>query len=62
MELYQLNTFVKIADEGSLTRAAELLFTSQPAISAQIKALETKINNLRGVIKAHRSLNGIPRR
>jgi DNA-binding transcriptional LysR family regulator len=43
MELYQLNTFVKIADEGSLTRAAELLFTSQPAISAQIKALEEEL-------------------
>ena len=43
MELYQLNTFVKIADEGSLTRAAELLFTSQPAISAQLKALEEEL-------------------
>ena len=43
MELYQLNTFVRIADEGSLTRAAELLFTSQPAISAQIKALEDEL-------------------
>ncbi len=43
MELYQLKTFVKIADEGSLTKAAELLFTSQPAISAQIKALEEEL-------------------
>ena len=43
MELYQLNTFVRIADGGSLTRAAELLFTSQPAISAQIKALEDEL-------------------
>ena len=43
MELYQLNTFVKIADLGSLTRAAEQLFTSQPAISAQIKALEDEL-------------------
>lgn len=43
MELYQLNTFVKIADEGSLTRAAERLFTSQPAISAQLKALEEEL-------------------
>jgi DNA-binding transcriptional LysR family regulator len=43
MELYQLRTFVKVADEGNLTRAAEQLFTSQPAISAHIKALEEEL-------------------
>lgn len=43
MELYQLRTFVKIADEGSLTRASELLYTSQPAVSAQVKALEEEL-------------------
>lgn len=43
MELYQLKTFVLIADEGNLTRAAEKLFTSQPAISAQVKALEEEL-------------------
>jgi DNA-binding transcriptional LysR family regulator len=55
MELYQLNTFVKIADEGSLTRAAELLFTSQPAISAQIKALEEEL----GITLFERSSRGM---
>jgi DNA-binding transcriptional LysR family regulator len=40
VELYQLRTFVTVAREGNLTRAAEKLFTSQPAVSAQIKALE----------------------
>ena len=40
MELYQLRTFVAVAREGNLSRAAEKLFTSQPAISAQVKALE----------------------
>ena len=39
MELYQLRTFVTVADTGNLTQAAERLFTSQPAVSAHIKAL-----------------------
>ncbi len=40
MELGQLKTFITVAEEQHLTRAAERLFTSQPAISAQLKALE----------------------
>lgn len=44
MELYQLRTFVQVAAEGNLTRAAQSLYTSQPAISAQIKALEDELN------------------
>jgi len=43
MELYQLKTFVAIAEEGSLTRAAERVFTSAPAVSAQLKALEDEL-------------------
>jgi len=43
MELYQLRTFVAIAQEGSLTRAAERVFTSAPAVSAQLKALEDEL-------------------
>jgi DNA-binding transcriptional LysR family regulator len=43
MELYQLKTFVAIAQEGNLTRAAERVFTSPPAVSAQIKALEDEL-------------------
>ena len=44
MELYQLRTLVTVADVGNLTHAAERLFTSQPAISAHIKALEQELN------------------
>lgn len=40
MELYQLKSFVAVAEEENLTRAAERLFTSPPAVSAHIKALE----------------------
>ncbi len=43
MELYQLRTFVTVADTGNLTQAAERLFTSQPAVSAHIKALEEEL-------------------
>ena len=44
MELYHLRTFVTIAEECNLTRAAQRLHTTPPAISAQVKALETELN------------------
>lgn len=40
MELYQLQTFVKVARTGNLTDAALQLNISQPAANAHIKALE----------------------
>jgi DNA-binding transcriptional LysR family regulator len=43
MELYQLKTFVTVAEEGHLTRASERLHTSQPAVSAHIKSLEAEL-------------------
>ncbi len=43
MELYQLRSFVTVADTGNLTKAADRLFTSQPAVSAHIKALEEEL-------------------
>ncbi len=43
MEIYQLKTFVTIAREGSITRAANILCLSQPAVSAHIKAMEDEV-------------------
>ena len=46
MELYQLRSFAAVAELGHLTRAAERLHVSQPAVSAQSKALEDDLSVL----------------
>jgi DNA-binding transcriptional LysR family regulator len=46
MELYQIRSFVRVARTGNLTRASEELNLTQPAVSQQIKALETDLGEL----------------
>ncbi|MDD9304955.1 MAG: LysR family transcriptional regulator [Desulfobacter sp.] len=55
MELYQLRTFVTVAEESHLTRAACRLNTSQPSVSAHIKALEQEF----GIALFKRSKKGM---
>src|SRR5580700_7091819 len=43
ISLRQLEYFVTVVDEGSFTRAAELLQVSQPGLSHQIQALEREL-------------------
>jgi DNA-binding transcriptional LysR family regulator len=43
MELRQLRYFVAVAETGNISRAAQKIFLTQPALSRQIKALEDEI-------------------
>ena len=40
MDFRQLKTFLAVVDTGNITRAAEILYLVQPAVSRQIKLLE----------------------
>lgn len=44
MELHHLRTFVIVADEGSVTKAAQRLFMTPPTISGHIRVLEEELN------------------
>lgn len=43
MEMKQLRSFIAVVDHGSFTKAAEKTYTSQPTVSAHIKALEEEL-------------------
>jgi DNA-binding transcriptional LysR family regulator len=43
MDFSQLRAFVTVADEGNLTRAAERLHLTQPAVTLQLKSLQKNL-------------------
>ncbi len=55
MELRQLRYFVSIVDLGSFTKAAEVLFITQPTLSWNIRKLEEEF----GVTLLDRHFNGV---
>ena len=55
MQLYQLQTLAAVVELGSLTQASARLNVSQPAASAQIKALEKEC----GIALFERKHNGL---
>ena len=46
MSFLQLKYFLTAAEERNISRAAQRLYVSQPALSFQIKNLEKEIGNL----------------
>ena len=55
MQIEQLRYFQKVAECGSMNKAAKELFCTQPAISAAIKAIEKEL----GMPIMERTANGI---
>src|ERR1700752_1155170 len=43
MDPRRLQTFVKVAELGSFSRAAEALFLTQPTVSEHVRALESEL-------------------
>ena len=45
MHLNQLETFVRVAEHGSFSKAALVLGTAQPVLSRQVRALEVELHD-----------------
>lgn len=46
MDFHQLKVFVEVARQKSFSRAAEIVFLTQPTVSAHVKALENEVGTL----------------
>ena len=55
MDTHRLKYFLRIAEEGSVTRAAAVLGVAQPALSRQIRLLEEDL----GITLFHRTRRGV---
>ena len=55
MTLQQLHYLITITETGSLNKAAEVLYISQPSLSSSIKELEKEV----GITIFHRSGKGV---
>ncbi|MCX4090888.1 LysR family transcriptional regulator [Nocardia sp. alder85J] len=55
MDTHRLKYFLRIAEEGSMTRAAAVLGVAQPALSRQIRLLEEDL----GITLFHRTRRGV---
>jgi DNA-binding transcriptional LysR family regulator len=53
MELRRLRYFVAVAETGNISRAAQKMFLTQPALSRQVKALEDEVGQCLLERKAH---------
>src|SRR3989442_14520979 len=45
MQLAQVEGFLEVARRSNLSRAAEALFITQPALTARLRALETEVGS-----------------
>ena len=57
MELRVLRYFINIAEEGSISKAAEKLMITQPTLSRQLKDLEQELGELLFIREHIKSLN-----
>ena len=57
MELRVLRYFITIAEEGSVSKAAEKLMITQPTLSRQLKDLEQELGELLFIREHIKSLN-----
>jgi DNA-binding transcriptional LysR family regulator len=60
MEIKQLQSFVEVVRQGSFTKAAEVLYISQPTISTHIRQLEDELH-IRLLLRTTKSLEVTPK-